>query len=101
MKSKHTLTVHNAAFNEFMTQVDNAKGGIYLPPQIKVLCDFSTLVLTNSSFIDKQLRSRLSGVLYSVQTIQGGRRIDGYSIGTIISITRCGLLYHDILSITG
>lgn len=73
MKAKHTPTAHDAAFKGFMTQVDSAKDffDIHLPEHIKSLCDFSTLTLTNSSFIDKQLRSRLSDVLYSVQTSEG------------------------------
>ncbi|WP_272682412.1 Rpn family recombination-promoting nuclease/putative transposase [Providencia sp. PROV120] len=73
MKSKQNPTAHDAAFKGFMTQVDSAKDffEIHLPEHIKALCDFSTLSLTNSSFIDKQLRSRLSDVLYSVQTTEG------------------------------
>ncbi|MEY0878488.1 Rpn family recombination-promoting nuclease/putative transposase [Providencia manganoxydans] len=73
MKPKQTPTAHDAAFKGFMTQVDSAKDffEIHLPEHIKALCDFSTLSLTNSSFIDKQLRSRLSDVLYSVQTPEG------------------------------
>ncbi|HHR5829464.1 TPA: Rpn family recombination-promoting nuclease/putative transposase [Providencia alcalifaciens] len=56
-----------------MTQVDSARDffDIHLPDHIKSLCDFNTLALTNSSFIDKQLRARLSDVLYSVQTTEG------------------------------
>ncbi|OBY34650.1 transposase [Providencia rettgeri] len=56
-----------------MTNIANARDffEIHLPEHIKSLCDFNTLSLTNSSFIDKQLRSRLSDVLYSVRTSQG------------------------------
>ncbi|PHM62840.1 putative transposase [Xenorhabdus ishibashii] len=59
-----------------MTQIENAKDffDIHLPEKIKQRCDLSTLTLTNSSFIDRQLRSRMSDVLYSVKTQQG----DGY-----------------------
>ncbi|PHM25451.1 Rpn family recombination-promoting nuclease/putative transposase [Xenorhabdus budapestensis] len=73
---KTTPTPHDAAFKGFMTQIENAKDffDIHLPEKIKQLCDISTLTLTNSSFIDRQLRSRMSDVLYSVQTQQG----DGY-----------------------
>ncbi|ETT04282.1 hypothetical protein HMPREF1562_2309 [Providencia alcalifaciens F90-2004] len=42
-----------------------------MPEHIKSLCDFNTLAFTNSSFIDKQLRARLSDVLYSVQATEG------------------------------
>lgn len=60
----------------FLTQIDNARDffDIHLPEHIRSLCDFNTLALTNSSFIDKKLRSRLSDVLYTVQTEVG----DGY-----------------------
>ncbi|WP_066753522.1 Rpn family recombination-promoting nuclease/putative transposase, partial [Proteus myxofaciens] len=73
MKPKQTPSAHDAAFKGFMTNIDSARDffDIHLPHPIKSLCDFKTLTLTNSSFIDKQLRSRLSDVLYSVQTIQG------------------------------
>jgi len=47
---------------------------IHLPTNIKQLCHFDTLAITNTSFIDKQLRSRFSDVLYTVETQQG----DGY-----------------------
>ncbi|WP_338883565.1 Rpn family recombination-promoting nuclease/putative transposase [Xenorhabdus sp. TH1] len=73
MNKKTTSTPHDAAFKGFMTQIENAKDffDIHLPEKIKQLCDLSTLTLTNSSFIDQQLRSRMSDVLYSVQTQQG------------------------------
>ncbi|ENN8376224.1 TPA: Rpn family recombination-promoting nuclease/putative transposase [Providencia rettgeri] len=73
MKKKTTSTIHDAAFKGFMTNIANARDffEIHLPEHIKSLCDFNTLSLTNSSFIDKQLRSRLSDVLYSVRTSQG------------------------------
>lgn len=73
MKKKTTSTIHDATFKGFMANIENARDffEIHLPEYIKSLCDFNTLSLTNSSFIDKQLRSRLSDVLYSVQTSQG------------------------------
>ncbi|MEQ4734063.1 MULTISPECIES: Rpn family recombination-promoting nuclease/putative transposase [unclassified Providencia] len=73
MKRKNISAVHDAAFKRFMSNIDSARDffEIHLPKHIKSLCDFTTLKLTNSSFIDKQLRSRLSDVLYSVQTSHG------------------------------
>ncbi|WP_048607499.1 Rpn family recombination-promoting nuclease/putative transposase [Providencia rettgeri] len=73
MQKKRISTAHDAAFKGFMTKIENARDffDIHLPNHIKSLCDFNTLALTNSSFIDKQLRSRLSDVLYSVQTTHG------------------------------
>ncbi|EMD1716908.1 Rpn family recombination-promoting nuclease/putative transposase [Providencia stuartii] len=76
MIQKAPTTPHDAAFKGFLTQIDNARDffDIHLPEHIRSLCDFNTLALTNSSFIDKKLRSRLSDVLYTVQTEVG----DGY-----------------------
>ncbi|MBD2805080.1 Rpn family recombination-promoting nuclease/putative transposase [Xenorhabdus sp. ZM] len=77
MKDKKVIpTPHDAAFKRFMAQIENARDffDIHLPEKIKKLFDFNTLKLTNSSFIDNRLRSRLSDVLYSVKTQQG----DGY-----------------------
>ncbi|MEQ1962623.1 Rpn family recombination-promoting nuclease/putative transposase [Xenorhabdus khoisanae] len=77
MKNKKaTPTPHDAAFKGFMARIENARDffDIHLPEKIKNLCDFNTLRLTNSSFIDSQLRSRMSDILYSVKTQQG----DGY-----------------------
>ncbi|EPL9568598.1 Rpn family recombination-promoting nuclease/putative transposase [Providencia rettgeri] len=73
MKGKSVSAAHDAAFKGFMTNIDSARDffEIHLPEHIKSLCDFNTLTLTNSSFIDKQLRSRLSDILYSVQTTRG------------------------------
>ncbi|EOD8957011.1 Rpn family recombination-promoting nuclease/putative transposase [Providencia stuartii] len=73
MKKVQRHSAHDAAFKGFMAQIENAKDffHFHLPEHIHALCDFETLTLTNSSFIDKQLRSRLSDVLYSVQTTEG------------------------------
>lgn len=73
MVKSHSSTPHDSAFKGFMSKVENARDffDIHLPDHIKQLCNFDTLAITNSSFIDKQLRSRLSDVLYSVETQQG------------------------------
>lgn len=73
MSDKTTPTPHDAAFKHFMAQIDNARDffDVHLPEKIKKLCDFNTLELTNSTFINKQLRSKMSDVLYSVQTTEG------------------------------
>ncbi|SQI41160.1 Putative transposase, YhgA-like [Providencia alcalifaciens] len=64
---------HDAAFKGFMTKQSNARDffELHLPEQIKRLCDFDTLTLINSAFIDSKLRTRFSDVLYSVQTKMG------------------------------
>lgn len=76
MADRQTTTPHDSAFKRFLAQIDHARDffDIYLPENIKSLCDFNSLALTNSSFIDKKRRTRLSDVLYSVQTELG----DGY-----------------------
>ncbi|PHM37712.1 type IV fimbrial biogenesis protein PilW [Xenorhabdus innexi] len=76
MNSKKTVpTPHNAAFKRFMAQTENARDffDIHLPEKIKRLCDFNTLKLTNSSFIDHHLRSKISDVLYSNQNLRSER----------------------------
>lgn len=64
---------HDAAFKGFMTKQSNARDffELHLPEHIKHLCDFDTLSLINSAFIDSKLRTRFSDVLYSVQTKAG------------------------------
>lgn len=76
MTTDYHNTPHDSAFKGFMSKVGNARDffDIHLPKNIKQLCDFNTLQLTNSSFIDHKLRSRLSDVLYSIETHHG----DGY-----------------------
>ncbi|MGX2015916.1 Rpn family recombination-promoting nuclease/putative transposase [Providencia huashanensis] len=73
MVKSHSSTPHDSAFKGFMSKIENARDffDIHLPMHIKQLCNFDTLAITNSSFIDKQLRSRLSDVLYTVETLQG------------------------------
>ncbi len=68
MVKNHSSTPHDAAFKGFMFKLDNARDffDIHLPSHIKQLCDFKTLAITNSSFIDNQLRTRLSDMLYTV-----------------------------------
>ncbi|WP_286146250.1 Rpn family recombination-promoting nuclease/putative transposase [Shigella sp. FC1967] len=53
--------------------INNAKDFffIHLPEELKGYCDFSTLQLQNSSFIDIKLRSRMSDILYLVKTKEG------------------------------
>ncbi|MGL5953052.1 MAG: Rpn family recombination-promoting nuclease/putative transposase [Providencia rustigianii] len=64
---------HDAAFKGFMTKQSNARDffEIHLPEHIKHLCDFDTLTLMNSAFVDSKLRTRFSDVIYSVQTKAG------------------------------
>lgn len=76
MVKQRDSTPNDAAFKGFMSKVDNARDffDIHLSPHIKQLCHFDTLAITNTFFIDKQLYSRFSDVLYTVETQQ----VDGY-----------------------
>ncbi|MEW2739926.1 Rpn family recombination-promoting nuclease/putative transposase [Providencia rettgeri] len=76
MTNDYHNTPHDSVFKGFMSKISNARDffDVHLPVNIKQLCNFDTLELTNSSFIDLKLRSRLSDVLYSVETAHG----DGY-----------------------
>ncbi|HGN0867284.1 TPA: Rpn family recombination-promoting nuclease/putative transposase [Providencia alcalifaciens] len=64
---------HDSAFKGFMTKLGNARDFFeaHLPSRITQYCNFDTLILTSASFIDKTLRSRLSDLLYRVETKQG------------------------------
>lgn len=68
---------HDAAFKGFMTKQSNARDffELHLPEHIERLCDFDTLTLINSAFIDSKLRTQFSDVLYSVQTKTRGSYI--------------------------
>ncbi|OJA00989.1 hypothetical protein BEV13_01440 [Rickettsiella grylli] len=60
---------HDALFRNYLTDIQMAKTffQIYLPDDIKPLCDFSTLKLESGSFVEKNLRKHFSDILYSVQ----------------------------------
>lgn len=64
---------HDAIFKQFLSDIDIARDFLasHLPQEVKQRCDFSTLQLTSSTFVDEALRSRLSDMLYAVRTTQG------------------------------
>ncbi|MBS4429909.1 Rpn family recombination-promoting nuclease/putative transposase [Pectobacterium punjabense] len=64
---------HDAIFKQFLSDIDIARDFLaaHLPPAIQQQCDFSTLQLESASFIENTLRSRLSDMLYSLQTRSG------------------------------
>lgn len=70
MSKPISLSSHDSAFKRFMMNISNAKDFffIHLSEELKSYCDFSTLQLQNSSFIDIKLRSRMSDILYLVKT---------------------------------
>ncbi|QTF07994.1 Rpn family recombination-promoting nuclease/putative transposase [Brenneria izadpanahii] len=64
---------HDAIFKQFLGNIDIARDflAIHLPPEIREHCDFTTLQLESASFVDEELRSRVSDMLYSCHTSQG------------------------------
>ncbi len=78
MKKKNkTPTPHDAAFRQFLTQPEIARDfmEIHLPPELRAICDLSTLKLESGSFVEDDLRQYFSDVLYSLKTTAGE---DGY-----------------------
>ncbi|WGL99928.1 Rpn family recombination-promoting nuclease/putative transposase (plasmid) [Arsenophonus sp. aPb] len=70
---KKTLSHHDSLFKKFLGDITIAKDflEIHLPENIRKLCDFSTLAMESGSFIEPDLRSQCSDMLYSVQTTAG------------------------------
>lgn len=78
MKKKNkTPTPHDAAFRQFLTQPEIARDfmELHLPPELRAICDLSTLKLESGSFVEDDLRQYFSDVLYSLKTTAGD---DGY-----------------------
>jgi conserved hypothetical protein (putative transposase or invertase) len=73
MTQTKTTTPHDAVFKAFMTHTETARDflEIHLPAPLLSLCDLTTLRLESGSFIDEELRSSHSDVLWSVSTPQG------------------------------
>jgi predicted transposase/invertase (TIGR01784 family) len=73
---KTTPTPHDAIFKQFLTHPATARDFLefHLPPELRQVCDLSTLQLESGSFIEEDLRAYYSDVLYSLQTEAG----DGY-----------------------
>lgn len=73
MHKKFRPTPHDALFKQFLGIKETAKDflEIWLPDNIKALCDLETIKLESGSFIDEKLKNYQSDVLYSVNTAQG------------------------------
>ncbi|MCL2895343.1 Rpn family recombination-promoting nuclease/putative transposase [Brenneria tiliae] len=67
------MSSHDAIFKQFLGDIDIANDflSIHLPPEIRQHCDFTTLQRESASFVDEELRSRVSDMLYSCRTTQG------------------------------
>ncbi|HGY3716174.1 TPA: Rpn family recombination-promoting nuclease/putative transposase [Citrobacter gillenii] len=76
MTTPATPTPHDAVFKTFLRHPETARDflDIHLPASLRTLCDLSTLKLESESFIDADLRSCYSDVLWSLHTREG----DGY-----------------------
>ncbi|CAK8743491.1 ISNCY family transposase ISRor2 [Sodalis praecaptivus] len=71
--TKSSLSQHDALFKKFLGDITVARDflEIHLPPHLRERCDFSTLAMESGSFIEDDLRTRCSDMLYSVQTNAG------------------------------
>ncbi|WGL93945.1 Rpn family recombination-promoting nuclease/putative transposase [Arsenophonus nasoniae] len=70
---KKTLSHHDALFKKFLGDITIARDflQIHLPEKLRQLCDFSTLAMESGSFIEPDLRSQCSDMLYSMKTTAG------------------------------
>ncbi|WGM03574.1 Rpn family recombination-promoting nuclease/putative transposase [Arsenophonus nasoniae] len=73
MSKKFTPTPHDAVFKQFLSEKETAKDffDIWLPDEIKALCDLDSLKVESSSFIDSEMKNYQSDILYSVSTTKG------------------------------
>lgn len=72
-QSQSTPTPHDATFRQYLSDPDVARDfiALHLPARLQEMCDLSTLRLEQGSFVDEDLRSCFSDVLYSLKTIAG------------------------------
>lgn len=70
---RFSRTPHDAIFRQMLTQKEVARDflQLYLPAQFLSICDLSTLQLASGSFIEEDLHSSYSDILYSLQTRHG------------------------------
>ncbi|WP_026824296.1 Rpn family recombination-promoting nuclease/putative transposase [Arsenophonus nasoniae] len=73
MNKKFTPTPHDAVFKQFLSEKETAKDffDIWLPDEIKALCDLDSLKVESGSFVDSEMKNYQSDILYSVKTGQG------------------------------
>ncbi|QBY46607.1 Rpn family recombination-promoting nuclease/putative transposase (plasmid) [Arsenophonus nasoniae] len=73
MTKKFTPTPHDAVFKQFLSEKETAKDffDIWLPDEIKALCDLDSLKVESGSFIDSEMKNYQSDILYSVSTTKG------------------------------
>ncbi|HGJ5854760.1 Rpn family recombination-promoting nuclease/putative transposase [Arsenophonus nasoniae] len=73
MTKKFTPTPHDAVFKQFLSEKETAKDffDIWLPDEIKALCELESLKVESGSFIDAEMKNYQSDILYSVKTEKG------------------------------
>ncbi|EGY28113.1 putative protein (putative transposase or invertase), partial [Candidatus Regiella insecticola 5.15] len=73
MSKKFTPTPHDALFKQFLSEKETAKDffEIWLPDEIKALCDFTTMQVESGSFIDEKMKAYQNDILYSLRTQKG------------------------------
>ncbi|WP_063657605.1 Rpn family recombination-promoting nuclease/putative transposase [Candidatus Arsenophonus triatominarum] len=73
MSKKFTPTPHDAVFKQFLSEKETAKDffDIWLPDEIKALCDLDSLKVESGSFVDSEMKNYQSDILYSVKTEKG------------------------------
>lgn len=73
MSHSTTSTPHDAVFKKIMSYPGAARDflAIHLPDTLREMCDFSTLRLESTTFIEKDLRAYYSDVLWSLETNAG------------------------------
>ena len=66
-------TPHDALFKTFMSHLETVRDllGIHLAANLLAICDLQTLHLESGSFVDEELRSSYSDILWSLQTCEG------------------------------
>ncbi|RXK32689.1 hypothetical protein BBD39_10170 [Arsenophonus endosymbiont of Bemisia tabaci Asia II 3] len=66
---KKILSHHDHLFKTFLGDITITRDflTIHLPENIRQLCDFKTLAMESGSFIEPDLRSQCSNMLYSIQ----------------------------------
>lgn len=88
MNKKFTPTPHDAVFKQFLGDKDVVRDffSIWLPKEIKKLCQLDSLKLESSSFVDSEMKNYQSDILYSVKTTQG----NGYPYCLVEHVRREG-----------
>lgn len=66
-------TPHDAVFRQMLMQKEVARDflAIHLPEAFLEICDLDSLKLESGSFVEDNLRSRYSDILYSLHTQHG------------------------------